>query len=99
MLNVELRWPEALLIELFVGHRDNEIAARTYETPPLIQCVARVVHVLETVRAMDRVEARAAQIAQDFVRVTMVDRMAAHAARRDPGLTRYPIRCPRSISR
>ena len=53
---VEPAREEALFIQVFIGHHDDQVSARGNQRPPATQHIMRVVHVFEAVRGPHVIE-------------------------------------------
>ena len=73
MVGIEQGWPRTLLVELLMRNHDNDVAAGSYERPPLGQRFLNVAHVLQAMRAMNAVKAFWREIGQQILSITVLD--------------------------
>jgi hypothetical protein len=99
VIGVEHGRPDALLVQVFFRDDDDENASGFDEGPPLLDGDAGVVHVLETMRAVDTIERLSRKIASDLIGVALLhvkglgvgDDKIGTAAYVEDGSTKIPV--------
>src|SRR5436309_11139224 len=55
VITIECTWEDSLLVQVLIGHRQDEMTARPYDAHPIPQSFARVAQVLQAVAAVQKV--------------------------------------------
>ena len=56
MIAVKPAGKYSLLVKIFVRHNKEKMSARPYQLPPLLNCLARISHVFQTMRGEYKIE-------------------------------------------
>ncbi len=72
MFGVEAAWPDALFVEILVRNNNNQIPARFDESPPPGDGILWVIHVFETMTAVNAVKAFRFQVLINIIAVAVL---------------------------